>query len=475
MIWPKVRAVIQAFVAQPRWRSRRVQGGIGAVALCALIGAAALAHAVGRQERRADPPRPRMIAMHVQASPTPVGTATPTSSSVPTSTSSPTATPRPSSSPRRTATATPRPRATPAPTHTVTASPTPSLTATATDTATSVPTSTPSPTPTIDPVYYAQDTLEGTGPGPAGPLSGLPTAPNVRNRRPIAVVLDNFAPDARPQTGLNRASLVFETLVEGGITRLMVIYLERDAPIVGPVRSARIYFDAWAAGLRAVYAHAGGNSDAMYQIAHMKWVADMDDLKLPSAAGPIGEPYWRSNDRAAPHNLYTATGALRGYAAQASRAIYGSYPDTIPHRVPDPYFHRPDLAWIDVGFSSASYNVHWRYDRTSNRYLRSVGGTPSVDPLSRRPVAPSNVVVLFTPVTPDPDPFASDGVNVHTVGTGRALYFRDGHLVIGTWRKPAISGALELLDPHGAPQPFNPGQTWIEVVPPEVPIGYHGT
>jgi hypothetical protein len=82
------------------------------------------------------------------------------------------------------------------------------------------------------------------------------------------VVIDNYAPDARPQTGLNRASLVFETLAEGGITRLMAIYLERDAPIVGPVRSARIYFNSWADGLQAIYAHAGGNSDALYQLGH---------------------------------------------------------------------------------------------------------------------------------------------------------------------------------------------------------------
>jgi hypothetical protein len=364
------------------------------------------------------------------------------------------------------------------PSRTPTAVPSNTLTAPPTATITPLPpTSTPIPTPTIDPVYYAEDTLAGAGPGPAGPLSGLPTRPSWANRRPVAVVLDNYAPDARPQTGLNRASLVFETLAEGGITRLMAVYLERDAPIIGPVRSARIYFDAWAAGLKAVYAHAGGNSDALYQLGtgHLGGLANTDDLSLPVAPNADDTPYWRSADRVAPHNLYTSTAALRAYNAQAGQPVYRSFGISLPHRVPDPYFHRSAVAWIDVGFSSYDYNVSWTYDRITNTYLRGMGGIPDRDAISQRRVAPSNVVVLFTRETPDADPFAPDGVNMHTQGTGRALYFRDGHLVIGSWRKRSILAPLELRDPHGKPQQFNPGQTWIEVVPDGAPVAYHGT
>ncbi|HWE63895.1 MAG TPA: DUF3048 domain-containing protein, partial [Chloroflexota bacterium] len=333
------------------------------------------------------------------------------------------------------------------------------------------------PRPTVDSVYYREDTLLGTGPGPAGPLSGLPSRRALADRRPVAVVLDNIAPDARPQTGLNRASLVFETLAEGGITRLMAVYLERDAPIVGPVRSARIYFNAWAAGLKAIYAHAGGNNDALYQLGtgHLGGVANADGLNLSVAPNANDVPFWRSADRIAPHNFYTSTYALRAYMAQIGGSPYGSFGIALPHRVPDPYFHRSAVAWIDVGFSSYDYNVHWTYDRATNAYLRSVGGVPSVDAISHRQTAASNVVVLFTTVTPDPDPYTPLSIDVHTQGSGRALYFRDGHLVIGRWHKHSILAPLQLLDPHGKPQPFNPGQTWIEVVPAGAPVTYQGT
>ncbi len=131
---------------------------------------------------------------------------------------------------------------------------------------------------TPDPSYVAQDTLTDTGPGLPGPLSGLPTRPALAARRPVAVVIDNYAPDARPQAGLNRASVVFETLAEGGITRFMAIYLEADAPIVGPVRSARIYFDSWADGLDVDYAHAGGNNDALAELPYMSSIINIDGL-----------------------------------------------------------------------------------------------------------------------------------------------------------------------------------------------------
>ena len=420
--------------------------------VCLLVASACLClviavHATSRHNA------PRQVAAAIAVAPpaTPMSTVTSTSTS--TRTPSATASPSPSATPSSTETAS------------ATASPLPSPSATARP-------PTPIPTATIDPVYYAQDTLEGTGPGPAGPLSGLPTRPDLLDRRPIAVVLDNYAPDARPQTGLNRASLVYETLAEGGVTRLMAIYLERDAPIIGPVRSARIYFTSWAAGLRAIYGHAGGNSDALYELAHMQGPADVDDLNLPVAPYAADVPYWRSPDRAAPHNLYTSTGALRAYAQQAGQAISGQWPVALAHRAPDAPPHRAPHSWIEVDFSGSPYNVRWTFDPASDRYRRSVDGTIWADPISRRPVAASNVVVLITRISPDPDPFAPDGINVHTVGSGRALYFRDGHLVEGTWRKRHIGAPLELLDAHGKPQALNPGQTWIEAVAGDTPLSW---
>jgi hypothetical protein len=452
--------------ARDRMGTRQAQFGAAAVAvaLCVMIMGIALSHGSSARPRNQ---------LAIVSDPTSLLVASSTSTPEDTTTPSDTATvalPTSSDTPTASATGTLEPTQSPTASDTRTPTPTPTRTPSSSNTPSVVPSVTASPT--VDRHYLAEDTLEGTGPGPAGPLSGLPTRPEWSNRRLVAVVIDNYAPDARPQAGLNRASLVYETLAEGGVTRLMAVFLERDAPIVGPVRSARIYFDAWASGLHAIYAHAGGNSDALYQLLDMPNVVNVDDLNLMTAPGPQGPPFVRSPYRAAPHNLYTNTTQLRAFAAQSGASITGSFPASLPHRVPSQPFHRPSTAWIDVGLSSYAYNVHWLYDRDSNSYRRYVEGVAQADSISGRVIAPSNVVVLFTPVTPDHDAFTPEGVNVHATGSGPALYFRDGQVVNGTWQKAETNSPLELLDAQGKPQQFNPGQTWIDIVAQGSPVTY---
>ena len=105
------------------------------------------------------------------------------------------------------------------------------------------------------------------GPGPDAcpafdPATVAPSfARGTLTKRPYAVMIDNH-PDAYPQTGLDHALVVFEALAEFGITRFMAIYapgIGPDAPAIGPVRSARLYYVQWAMGFGTLYAHAGGS------------------------------------------------------------------------------------------------------------------------------------------------------------------------------------------------------------------------
>jgi hypothetical protein len=279
------------------------------------------------------------------------------------------------------------------------------------------------------------------------------------------VIIDNFDPDARPQAGLNRASVVFETVAEGGITRFMAIYLEKDAPIVGPVRSARIYFDSWAAGMHAIYAHAGGNNDALAELPHLSNLTNVDGL-ANGAPNPFSwDLYWRSTDREAPHNFYTATDRLRAYADATAHADADPVVPSLLHKEPAAWWVRPKGGWIHISFSTDSYSVQYSYDPRCNCYLRSMNGQPHTDAFSLRQIAPANVVVLYAGVVPDKASNTPGSVNVQSRGFGRALYFRDGTVTDGFWHKGAAQDPLSLLDAHGQPVAFNPGQTWFEIVP----------
>jgi hypothetical protein len=306
-----------------------------------------------------------------------------------------------------------------------------------------------------------------------GPLNGEPTPRADAARRPIAVTIDNYYPDARPQSGISDASVVFETMVEGGFTRLMAVYLEHDPPVVGPVRSTRIYFDDWAAAYHAILAHVGGNDDADAQLWQMRWVFNMD--QGTEALGFTDSYFWRTANRTAPDNMYTNIGKLRAYAA--SKGQNWRYKQaSLPHKQPKPLAARgragtlaisyvdPNYPWVPP---LANYQVQYRFDPASDSYLRVVGGVPDVDAAGRQPIRAQNVVVMHTGAgTADLAAGTTvDAVSIPVIGSGPAEYYRDGRVQHGTWRQRDALAPLRFFNRQGVLEKFDPGQTWVEVLP----------
>jgi hypothetical protein len=290
-----------------------------------------------------------------------------------------------------------------------------------------------------------------------GALTGESTSHAVADRRAIAVILDNFSPDARPQSGLQAASLVFETLAEGGITRFMGIYLEHDAPKIGPVRSTRTYFNSCAAGLGVIFGHDGGNVDALQELPQLTTIYNED-------ADRITGPFYRTTDRAIPHNEYTSTGALRSYAEAHGGATTGA-PDAIPHKSDAPVGQRLAHFQLNIQFSYGDYNVMWQYNPSTNEYARFMGGSPHVDASTGRQLQAKNVIVMRTTETPAVDPYTPNSIHLGTIGTGAATVYEDGKAIEGHWSKPSAGSSLQWLDSSNNPIALNRGSTWIEVVP----------
>src|SRR5262249_5888519 len=148
----------------------------------------------------------------------------------------------------------------------------------------------------------------------ADPPPSMPSlARGTLTKRPYIVMIDNH-PDAYPQTGIDHALVVFEALAEFGITRFMAVYapgVGPDAPAIGPVRSARLYFVQWAMGLRGVYAHAGGSPQGLALAQSTDKITNLDAL-LRSG----GAYFARSKKHFAPHNLFTSSADLASAAAK---------------------------------------------------------------------------------------------------------------------------------------------------------------
>ncbi|GAH19229.1 unnamed protein product, partial [marine sediment metagenome] len=136
----------------------------------------------------------------------------------------------------------------------------------------------------------------------------ITTLPEVKEKespfgsRPLSIMVEN-SEGARPQSGLDKANIVYEVLAEGGITRFLAIFYDRDAEEVGPIRSARPYFVSKSLEHQAIYVHVGGSEEA-YNFIKEEKIDDINEFV-------DFQPFWRSKNRKPPHNLYTSTIKLR--------------------------------------------------------------------------------------------------------------------------------------------------------------------
>ncbi len=336
-----------------------------------------------------------------------------------------------------------------------------SPTASPTSTATSHPTATPEVSPT--PILHA------------GILDGLPMSEAEWQARkdllPLAVMVDN-APGAYPHAGLDRADLVYEAFVEGGITRLMAVYWRQEAEKILPVRSARTPFVVWASELAALYAHAGGatttnEADAVGQI--FEW--GIRDL---NAFSDISNLYFfRDGERQGPYDLATSTAGLR---EAASRLGHSGPPTVESWKFRQPGVPLPAGApgrGLEIDFQGGRlYSwqyVQWKWDEAKKRYLRYQFGGPHVDAVSGDQLAFATVVVMAI------DSSVVDEVG-HVVldqeGEGPATVFTGGQAYAGTWRKASREARTRFYDAAGEEIVFERGPIFIEALARQSRFGF---
>ncbi len=279
-------------------------------------------------------------------------------------------------------------------------------------------------------------------------LSGLEISDAAINQRPVTAVMIENSLDARPQAGLNQASVVFEAVAEGGITRFLTLFQDSEPDYIGPVRSVRPYYVQWAAGFDAAIAHVGGSADALRMLRQDNVAKDLDQFFNPG-------PFRRVSNRVAPHNVYSNVTTLR--ELQNQKGFSSNYKGFA--RKTEAKSATPNATGIDFNISGALYNPHYDYDPATNSYLRSEGGKPHMDEKSAKQLSPKVVIALVM----------QQGRNdiyttYNAVGNGDAFVFQDGALTKATWSKAGNKDPLIFKDINGNELKLNPGQTWISAV-----------
>lgn len=284
-------------------------------------------------------------------------------------------------------------------------------------------------------------------------LTGEPST-LIANRLPITGIMIENSDDARPQSGLSNAGVVFEALAEGGITRFLALYQGNDTTSIGPVRSARPYFIDWLLPFNAAYAHVGGSPAALNEITSLN-VRDMNEFYN-------GGSYTRIASREAPHNVYTSLATLT--ALEQSKGWTSSSFTGFPRKADAPS-KVPTATTINLTLGTPDMWVAYQYNPTLNSYLRSEGGAPMVDANTSQQLEPKVVIAMVVPwadgLLDSSDAYYTD---YSDVGSGAAYVFQDGIVTIGTWQKTSQTSQLTFTNTDGTPIKLNAGQTWITAI-----------
>jgi hypothetical protein len=311
--------------------------------------------------------------------------------------------------------------------------------------------------------------------------------------RPLGIMVENHE-EARPQSGLSRADVVYEAVAEGGITRFLAVYLcgaAAEEVQVGPIRSSRTYYVDWISeyGDYPLYVHVGGahcnaetgsgclngaKADSLGQIRRYGWNY-YNDINQFSVGFPT---FWRDYDRlghtvATEHTMYSTTDKL--YEIAAKRGL--GYTDDEGNAWDEefvPWIFKEDAEEKgearDIKFvpwdGYDAYGVRWEYDAENNRYKRFNNGQAHMDLNWDEQITAKVIAVAMMT-----ESRANDGYdnNLHllygTKGTGKAYVFQDGEVTEGTWSKKTRTDRTLFYDKSGGQIEFNRGQIWIEILP----------
>ena len=286
------------------------------------------------------------------------------------------------------------------------------------------------------------------------PLTGVGAAKEPTSR-PIAVTINNH-PGARPQSGVSKADIVYEMLVEGDSTRLLAIFQSNIPETIGPVRSARDYFIQLAKGYDALYI-AHGYSPEAHQMLKSGVVDHFNGMQYD------GVYFYRSNSRKAPHNSYITAENIERAADKLNISLKNEQNFDLTFYADEDSVkmgNKAEKIYMNYYNQKSSYSSIYEYDAESKKYFKSSPQGKTMDELVDEQVAISNVLFFETAHQVIDTEGRRD---ITLTGGGTAYVFQHGQMREVKWEND--DGFVYAVEQDGSKVPLVPGNTWIHFVP----------
>ena len=302
----------------------------------------------------------------------------------------------------------------------------------------------PTPTPTYTSTYVTPE------PTVIAPLTGMVIPAGTATNPSLAAKIDDH-PAARPQVGLERTDIVFEELVEGGLTRYVAIWQSDVPDEIGPVRSIRPMDPDIISAFGGIVCYSGGQQ---------RFVALMQAAPVFNAIHgqkATADTFYRTKSKTAPHNVIVKAATVvaqhpelaapaQQFAFAADVASSTAFKDGAP------------ASAVNFVFSQATA-PSWTLDPATGRYLRAQLGVADLDSNGGQ-LSAANVIALRVGID------TSLGVpKTQLIGSGEAWVSSGGSTIHATWGKDSPTSPIRLVDDQGVTIRLAPGNSWIELVP----------
>jgi hypothetical protein len=270
-------------------------------------------------------------------------------------------------------------------------------------------------------------------------------------------MIDNEGSRVLPQGGLDKAQIVYEMIVEGGLTRLMPVFWGTDPEMIGPVRSSRHYFLDYSMEHDAIYVHFGWSTMAKADIPKLK-IDNINGLYVSNSV------IWDlTKDLGNWQDSYTSMKKLLDYAGEIkyrkTSNVKFPFKFNAPNEVP---VNGKSALKVSIKYPSA--NTAYEYDKSTETYKRIRQGKPHLERVSGEQLEAKNIIVRFTK-SYDIKGDAYGRQEMITTGSGTGYFITEGKVINIKWSKETRRSPTKYMDEAGKEIKLNAGQTWIQVVP----------
>ena len=285
--------------------------------------------------------------------------------------------------------------------------------------------------------------------------------------RPFAVMLDNNK-NAWPHASINKAYLAYEIIVEGGESRIMALFKGVDADSIGPIRSSRHYFLDYALENDAIYAHLGWSPQAQSDISTLG-VNNINGQAYDSGKAKTSAAlFWRSTDKAKPHNAYTNIECLREISEKLKYRTTSDKESVLNYVVGEVEFENNELAInansVTIPYASSN-KIKYVYNSETKMYEKYSKGKLQKDETTGETVVTKNIII-----TKAANYTLNDGENkgrqgLNNIGSLEGYYITNGKAISITCKKDSREGQTQYLDSNGKEIEVNDGKTFINICP----------